>query len=52
MHVYSVAQSYLTLCDPMDCVACQAPFLCPWDSHLLHFWQVGYLPLAPPGKPI
>ena len=26
-----VTQSYLTLCDPMDCVY-PARFLCPWDS--------------------
>ena len=25
IHYLLVAQSYLTLCDPMDCIACQAP---------------------------
>ena len=70
-------QLCLILCDPMDCIACQAPLSVEFSRQdywsrlprsplgdipnsgveprrqllcLLH-WQLGSLPLAPPGKP-
>ena len=43
-HGCSVAQSYLTLCDPMD-LACQASL--PMDFSRQEYWNG--LPFSPPG---
>ena len=40
-----VAQSYLTLCDPMDCIACQAPLSMGFSRP--EYWSG--LPCPPPG---
>ena len=39
------AQSFLTLCDPMDCVACLAPLSMEFTSQ--EYWS--RLPCPPPG---